>query len=110
LFIINISIGSLIFVNSALNNGLKNAFVESLTVYFECEAIGHTGYDGCDRTEFEAYSFASYSMLYHVILGLLPIGPLIYVINWKCGKSAKNIHSASDGEVIENKAFNFNST
>jgi hypothetical protein len=113
LFIVNVLIESTVFINSAIHSALKNVFIESLRVYFECEAIGHTGNNslsGCDRTEFETYSFATYSMLYHVILGLLPIGPLIYVINWKCGKSAKNIHSASDGEVIENKAFNFNST
>ena len=105
-------IESTVFINSAVHSALKNVFIESLRVYFECEAIGHTennSLSGCDRTEFETYSFATYSMLYHVILGLLPIGeiimqinkpsttigPFIYVINWKCGKSSKNTYSTN---------------
>ena len=54
---------------------------EKLISYFFCELGGHDPDQPCDRSQFEQENSPVISTLSYILLGLFPIGNLVYALN-----------------------------
>ena len=102
IFLLNVVIGSVAFIDSAVYNAEKAEFEHVLAHYFRCESIGHpvNSSSSCGHENLTNYSYIFFVILFDITIGLLPLGmfhiivlqyyltfylkgPLIYVINCK---------------------------
>ena len=116
LFLLNLVIGSVAFIDSAAYNAEKAEFVQALTQYFICESRGHpvNSSNSCGHENLKQLQYIIFVILFDITIGLLPLGmfhiillqycltfylkgPLIYVINCKSLKRflSKQYHLTS---------------
>ena len=78
LFLLNLVIGSVAFIDSAVYNAEKAEFVQALTQYFICESRGHpinsSSHGSCGHENLKQHQYIVFVILFDITIGLLPLG------------------------------------